>query len=69
MSVEKQIQIAVAKTDLWICSFLKYAALTAVLLAFFLVCVYGFKHYMEIYHDPYWIDYDNDYFDMTSEGD
>lgn len=69
MTLEKQLQIAVAKADLIISTIVKNLIVVLILTLVLLFCVYEFKAYMEKYHDPYWIDYDHDYFDMTSEGD
>ena len=65
MSVEKQIQIAIAWADLFICTALHWLAyIIPLTILFVLVFLIVWRHRP----DPYLIDYDAPGVDITSEG-
>ena len=72
MDVTKQIQIAVVRADLVVCSTLRWLVIVLVLTAVLALGVLIFHRIMwnDHYHwqDPYWIDYDAPGVDITSEG-
>lgn len=72
MDVTRQIQVAVARADLIVCSCLRYLAIIGVLTLILMLGVLLFHRLMwnDHYHwqDPCWIDYDAPGVDITSEG-
>lgn len=64
MDVTKSIQVAVAHTDLILCSLFRNAVIVVLLALLLLATVLIVRHV----HDPYWIDYDSPGADITSEG-
>ena len=65
MTTERMIQAAVARTDLVVCSILRWLAIIVPLIAIFLVVLLvAWAHRP----DPYLIDYDAPGVDITSEG-
>lgn len=65
MSVEKQIWIAIARADLFICTALhRLAIIVPLTVLFVLVLLVVWRHRP----DPYLIDYDAPGVDITSEG-
>lgn len=61
---EQMIQVGVARADLILCAFLRFAA-AALCVAILLVCVWAAR---EIVERRYIIDYDAPGVDITSEG-
>lgn len=63
-----QIQIAVARADLIICTALRWLTVIVPLSVFLLLAVLVFRHFAYTHCDPYLIDYDTPGVDITSEG-